>query len=84
MSFSCSVIPPKFMKEMSNGSHLLKKLTNISEECSGIESDAISSKLSPKDGTVHIQSEASETEDGDGESTANNENENLVNMPRKR
>lgn len=72
------------MKEMSNRSELLEKLTNISEECSDIESDSINSELSSEDETVHIQNETSETEDNDEESITNDENESVINMPRKR
>ena len=68
---------------MSNRSDILKKLMNISEQCSDRESDAIRSELSSENETVRIQSEASETEDSDEESTTD-ENENVINMPRKK
>ncbi|CAK9814700.1 hypothetical protein ANTQUA_LOCUS8179 [Anthophora quadrimaculata] len=69
---------------MSNRSDLLKKLTNVSEECSDIhKSDAISFELSSEDEAVHIQGEAFEIEDSDEESTTPDENENIINMPRK-
>lgn len=72
------------MKEISNRSELLEKLTNISEECSEIELDAINFELSSEDETVHIQSETSETQDSDEESITNYENESVINIPRKR
>lgn len=72
------------MKEMSNRSELLEKLTNISEECSDIESDATNSELSSENEADYIQSETSDTEDSDEESITNDENESVINMPRKR
>ncbi|XP_076392691.1 uncharacterized protein LOC143265294 [Megachile rotundata] len=38
--FILCLLRPKFMKEMLNRSELLEKLTEISEECSNVESDA--------------------------------------------
>jgi hypothetical protein len=72
------------MKEMSNRSELLKKLTNISEECSDIESDITNFELSSEDEVDYIQSETSDTEESDEESITNDENESVINMPRKR
>ncbi|XP_046831230.1 uncharacterized protein LOC124429698 isoform X2 [Vespa crabro] len=72
------------MKEMENRSELLEKLTNISEECSDIESDVTNSELSSEDEADYIQSETSDTEDSDEESITNDENESVINMPRKR
>ena len=72
------------MKEMSNRSELLEKLTNISEECSDIESDATNSELSSENEADYIQNETSDTEDSDEELITNDENESVINMPRKR
>jgi hypothetical protein len=82
--FILFLLRPKFMKEMSNRSELLKKLTNISEECSDIESDITNFELSSEDEVDYIQSETSDTEESDEESITNDENESVINMPRKR
>ncbi|CAL1275622.1 unnamed protein product [Larinioides sclopetarius] len=65
---------------MSNRSDLLEKLMNINKECSCIESNAIS-ELSSENEMVHIQSEASVTEDSNEELTT--DDENVINMARK-
>uniref|UniRef100_A0A1A9UM83 Uncharacterized protein n=1 Tax=Glossina austeni TaxID=7395 RepID=A0A1A9UM83_GLOAU len=65
-----------------NRSDLVKKLTNISEECSDLKLDAISFELSSENATVHNQSEAFGTADNDEESTT--DDENVINKPRKR
>lgn len=57
------------MKATYNKRALLKKLTNISEQCSGKESDAVSFELSHEDEMVYILSEASGIENSDEEST---------------
>uniref|UniRef100_T1I3F6 Uncharacterized protein n=1 Tax=Rhodnius prolixus TaxID=13249 RepID=T1I3F6_RHOPR len=67
-------------EEWNSSSNVVDRSCN--EECSDTESNAISSELSSEDETVYIQSEASETE-GE-ESTTNDENENVINMPSKR
>ena len=70
---------------MSKRSDLLRKIINISEECSDIESDATSfEQLSFEDEAAHIQSETSENEDNNEESVTEDENENIINIPRKR
>ncbi|KAG7196380.1 hypothetical protein KM043_000054, partial [Ampulex compressa] len=69
---------------MSNRNELLENLTNISEECSDIESNATNSELSSEDEADYIQSETSDAEDSDEESITNDENESVINMPRKR
>ncbi|XP_059563328.1 piggyBac transposable element-derived protein 4-like [Myotis daubentonii] len=69
---------------MSNRRELLEKLTNISEECSDIESDATNSELSSENEADYIHSETSDTEDSDEESITNDENESAINRPRKR
>ncbi|KAG7187539.1 hypothetical protein KM043_018888, partial [Ampulex compressa] len=68
---------------MSNRNELLENLTNISEECSDIESNATNSELSSEDEADYIQSETSDAEDSDEESITNDENESVINMPRK-
>lgn len=72
------------MRQMSNRSGLLKKLTNTSEKCSNIELNAISAELSSEGGMVHSQSVASETEDSDKESITNNENKFVINFVQKK
>uniref|UniRef100_A0A1B0AVY5 Uncharacterized protein n=1 Tax=Glossina palpalis gambiensis TaxID=67801 RepID=A0A1B0AVY5_9MUSC len=69
---------------MSNRSGLLKKATNTSKKCSTVELNAINPEPSSEYGTVHIQSEASKTEDIDKESPTNNENENVVKFAQKK
>ena len=41
------------MEELWNRSELLKKLTNINEQCSDIESDATNSELSSENETTY-------------------------------
>ncbi|XP_012270335.1 uncharacterized protein LOC105694359 [Orussus abietinus] len=69
---------------MSNRRELLEKLRNIDEECSDIESDATNWELSSEDESDYIQSETSDAEDSDEEAITNDENESVINMPRKR
>lgn len=72
------------MKEMSNRREVLEKLRNIGEECSDIESDATNWELSSEDESDYIQSETSDAEDSDEEAITNDENESVINVPRKR
>jgi hypothetical protein len=51
---------------------------------SEIESDTTNFELSYEDKADYIQSETSDTEDSDEESITNDENESVINMPRKR
>ncbi|KAK9716909.1 hypothetical protein QE152_g24471 [Popillia japonica] len=48
------------------------------------KSDATNFELSSQDEADYIQSETSDTEDNDEESIINDENESVINMPRKR
>nr|XP_012145741.1 PREDICTED: piggyBac transposable element-derived protein 4-like [Megachile rotundata] len=69
---------------MSNRRELLEKLRNIDEECSDIESDAKNWELSSEDEWDYIQNETSDAEDSDEEAISNNENESVINVPRRR
>ena len=71
------------MKEMLNRRELLEKLRNTGEECSEIESDATNWELSSEDELDYIQSETSDAEDSDEEAITNDENESVINVPRK-
>ncbi|KAK2580001.1 hypothetical protein KPH14_010766 [Odynerus spinipes] len=69
---------------MSNGRELLEKLREIGEECSDTESNATRWELSSEDESDHIQSETSDAEESDEEAITNDENEDVINVPRKR
>ncbi|XP_078051622.1 uncharacterized protein LOC144477755, partial [Augochlora pura] len=73
-----------FIKEMSNRRELLEKLRKIGEECSDIESNATRWELSSLDESDHIQSKTSDAEESDEEGITNDENEDVINVPRKR
>ncbi|KAL6418248.1 hypothetical protein ACFW04_012249 [Cataglyphis niger] len=69
---------------MSKRRELLEKLRNIGAECSDIESDATSWELSSEDESDYVQSETSDAEDSDEEAIINDENESVINVPRRR
>lgn len=69
---------------MSNRRELLEKLREIGEECSDIESNATRWELSSEDESDHIESEKSDAEESDEEAITNDENEDVINVPRKR
>lgn len=69
---------------MSNRRELLEKLKNIDAECSDIESDATNWELSSEDESDYIESETSDAEDSDEEAITNDENESVINVPRRR
>lgn len=69
---------------MPNRRELLEKLREIGEECSDIESNATRWELSSEDESDHIQSETSDAEESDEEAITNNEDEDVINVPRKR
>ncbi|XP_043485877.1 uncharacterized protein LOC122513536 [Polistes fuscatus] len=69
---------------MSNRRELFEKLREIGEECSDIESNATRWELSSEDESDHIQSETSDAEESDEEAITNDENENVINVPRNR
>lgn len=67
---------------MPNRGDLLRKISNISADCSDIESDATSfEKLSYKE-VAQIQRDISENEDNNEESVTEEEYENIINIPR--
>ena len=70
---------------MSNRSNLLKEITNIREQCSDIESDTTSFEEQPYEHeSIHIQSDSSESVENNEDSKTEDENENIINAPRKR
>ncbi|GFW98621.1 hypothetical protein TNCV_2758001 [Trichonephila clavipes] len=63
---------------------VIGKARNISEECSDIKSNAPNSELTSDDEADYTQIETFDTEDSDEESIINDENESVINMPRKK